>query len=165
MEFTALQIADLLNGKVQGNKDVLVSHLSKIEDAKAGALSFLANPRYTPYVYTTGASVTLVSSDFKPDNDLTTTLVLVDDPYSSFTKMLNHFAALKQTKTGVHKHSSIESKVSYGKDFYLGAFSVLSERVNIGDNVKIHHNVHIGADVSIGDNTIIYSSQKTGIFY
>lgn len=157
MEFTALQIADLLNGTVQGNNDVLVSHLSKIEDAKAGALSFLANPKYTPYVYTTGASVTLVSSDFKPDNELTTTLVLVDDPYNSFTKLLSHFAALKQTKTGVHKHSSIDSEVSYGKDFFLGAFSVLSERVNIGDNVKIHHNVHIGADVSIGDNTIIYS--------
>lgn len=157
MEFTALQIAELLNGSVVGNQDALVSHLSKIEDAEAGALSFLANPKYTPYVYTTGASVTLVSSEFKPEKEYTTTLIQVDDPYDSFTKLLGHYAALKQTKTGIHKQSVIESEVSYGKDFFLGAFSVVSERVNIGNNVKIHHNVHIGSDVTIGDNTIIYS--------
>lgn len=157
MEFTALQIAELLNGSVVGNHDALVSHLSKIEDAQAGALSFLANPKYTPYVYTTGASVTLVSSEFKPEKEYTTTLIQVDDPYDSFTKLLGHYAALKQTKKGIHKQSVIESEVSYGKDFFLGAFSVVNERVSIGNNVKIYHNVHIGSDVTIGDNTIIYS--------
>lgn len=157
MEFTALQIAELLNGSVVGNQDACVSHLSKIEDAEAGALSFLANPKYTPYVYTTGATVTLVSNDFQPEKDYNTTLIKVEDPYDSFTKLLGHYAALKQAKSGIHKQSVIESEASYGKDFFLGAFSVISNHVSIGNNVKIYHNVHIGSHVTIGDNTIIYS--------
>ena len=109
MEYTASQIAEILNGSIVGDKDARVSTLAKIEEATEGSLAFLANPKYTPFVYSTKASITLVSENFQPEKKISTTLIKVSDPYQSFTTMLNQFNGSAKELIGIHNHSVIDS--------------------------------------------------------
>lgn len=160
MKFTALQIAGILEGDVVGNPDAEVSKLSKIEEGFKGALTFLSNPKYTHYIYTTKASITIVNKSFKPESHIETTLIKVDDAYLAFSKILEYYNSVKPNKTGIEEPSFIAVSAKYGKEIYVGAFSYISDNVSIGNNVKIFPNAFIGDNVQIGDNTIIFSGAK-----
>ena len=160
MKFTASQIAGILEGKVEGDPDVEVSKLAKIEEGSAGAITFLANPKYTSYIYSTKASITIVSDKFTAEEDLSTTLIKVKDPYNAFSKLLEYYNQVKLNKSGIEKPSYISESAVYGEDLYLGAFSYLGENVRLGDNVKIFPNAYIGDNVKIGNNVIVFPGAK-----
>ena len=160
MKFTAQQIAGILEGDVVGNPDVEVSKLSKIEEGFDGSLTFLANPKYTPYIYTTEASITIVNKSFIPENKIRTTLIKVDDAYLAFSKILEYYNSVKPQKVGVEQPSFISESAKYGKDVYIGAFSYIGENVVMGNDVKIFPNAYIGDNVVLGDNSIVFSGAK-----
>ncbi len=160
MKFTASQIAGILEGDVVGDPDVEVSKLAKIEEGTEGSLTFLANPKYTPFIYSTKASITIVGKDFEAENEITTTLVKVEDAYKSFSKLLEYYNQVKMNKTGIEQPSFISESSKHGEGLYLGAFSYIGDNVRIGDNVKIFPNSYIGDNVSIGDNCIIFAGAK-----
>lgn len=160
MKFTAQQIAGILEGDVVGNPDIEVSKLAKIEEGFEGALTFLANPKYTPYIYSTKASVTIVNKTFVPDNSVETTLIKVDDAYLAFSKILEYYDSVKNNKVGIEQPSFIADSSRYGENVYLGAFSYIGENVVMGDSVKIFPNAYIGDNVVIDDNTIVFSGAK-----
>ncbi|MDN3667179.1 UDP-3-O-(3-hydroxymyristoyl)glucosamine N-acyltransferase [Algibacter miyuki] len=160
MKFTAQQIAGILEGDVIGNPDVEVSKLSKIEEGFEGSLTFLANPKYTAHIYKTKASVTIVNKTFKPEKELNTTLIKVEDAYVAFSKILEYYNSVKLNKVGVEQPSFISESAKYGDNVYIGAFSYISDNVSIGENVKIFPNSYIGENVVLGDNTIIFAGAK-----
>ena len=160
MKFTAQQIAGILEGEVVGNPEVEVSTLSKIEEGAEGALTFLANPKYTAYIYSTEASVTIVNKTFQPEHDLKTTLIKVDDAYVAFSKLLEYYNAVKLNKVGIEQPSFISESAKYGDDIYVGAFSYIGTNVVIGKNVKLFPNSYVGDNSVIGDNTIIFAGAK-----
>ncbi|MBT8285962.1 MAG: UDP-3-O-(3-hydroxymyristoyl)glucosamine N-acyltransferase [Flavobacteriaceae bacterium] len=160
MKFTASQIAGILEGEVHGNPEISVHKLAKIEEGVEGSLTFLANPKYTHYIYSTEASITIVNRDFQPEQELNTTLIKVDDAYKSFSKLLEFYNNVKHNKVGIEEPVFLSESASYGEDFYLGAFSYLGNNVKIGKNVKIFPNVYVGDNVTIGDNVMIYSGAK-----
>ncbi len=160
MEFTAEQIAGILDGEIFGNPQAKVSKLAKIEEGVDGALTFLANPKYTNHIYTTKASVTIVNRDFIPEKDLSTTLIKVDDAYKSFSKLLEYYNLVKNNKQGIESPSFKSDTATFGDGVYLGAFSYLGENVVLGENVKIYPHAYIGDNSIIGNNVTIYSGAK-----
>ncbi|OUR91986.1 UDP-3-O-(3-hydroxymyristoyl)glucosamine N-acyltransferase [Flavobacteriales bacterium 34_180_T64] len=160
MNFTAEQIAGILEGDIVGNPDVEVSTLSKIEEGTKGSLTFLANPKYTQYIYSTKASITIVNKTFIPENDLETTLIKVEDAYKSFSKLLEYYNQIKMNKSGIEQPAFISDSAKIDESIYLGAFSYIGENVVIGKNVKIFPNAYIGDNVTIGDNTVLFSGAK-----
>lgn len=160
MKFTAEQIAGILDGEIVGNPNVEVSTLSKIEDGALGSLTFLSNPKYNNFIYTTEASVTIVNKSFFPEGKIATTLIKVEDAYSAFSKILEFYNQAKNNKVGIEALSVMAESVKYGENFYLGSFSYIAENVIIGKNVKIHPNCFIDNNVIIGDNTNIYAGVK-----
>jgi UDP-3-O-[3-hydroxymyristoyl] glucosamine N-acyltransferase len=160
MKFTAAQIAGILEGEVIGNPDALVFKLAKIEEGTEGSLTFLANPKYVNFIYTTQATITIVNNDFVPENELSTTLIKVEDAYQSFSKLLEYYNQVKLMKSGIEKPSVISENVTYGEQLYLGSFSYVGKNVTIGNNVKIYPNCFIGDNVSIGDNCIFFAGVK-----
>ena len=160
MVFTAGQIAGILEGEVEGNPEISVHKLAKIEEGEIGSLTFLANPKYTSFIYTTKASVTIVNKDFVPEQDLETTMIKVDDAYESFSKILEYYNQVKNIKIGIESPVFTADDAVYGKDFYLGAFSYLGNKVIIGNNVKIYPNVFVGDNVRIDDNVVIFAGAK-----
>lgn len=160
MKFTAQQIAEILEGDVVGNAEVEVSKLSKIEEGQEGTLTFLANPKYTPYIYSTKASIAIVNKTFNPEYDIETTLIKVDDAYAAFSKVLEYYNLVKLNKSGIEQPSFLAESSKYGENIYIGAFSYLGENVILGDNVKIFPNVYIGDNVTIGNNTIVFAGCK-----
>jgi UDP-3-O-[3-hydroxymyristoyl] glucosamine N-acyltransferase len=157
MKFTAQQIAEILEGEVVGNPNVEVSKLSKIEDGQVGSLTFLSNPKYLNYIYTTQASVTIVNSTFVPEKTVTTTLIKVTDAYGAFTKLLEFYNQVKLNKTGIESLSFIDESVSYEPDLYLGSFAYIGKNVVLGKNVKIYPNSYVGDNVVIGNNVTIFA--------
>jgi len=161
MEFTANQIAEFLQGKVEGNGEVKVNNVAKIEEGTAGTLAFLANPKYTPHIYETSASIVLVNDNFKPEKDIKSTLIYVADAYQSFASLLELVAeTMFEKKTGIEQPNFMHESVNHGDDLYLGAFAYIGKNVKLGKNVKIYPQVYIGDNVSIGDNATIYSGAK-----
>lgn len=162
MEYKASQIASLLGGTVEGNPDAVVSELSKIEEGKTGSLSFLSNPAYNSYLYTTDASVVIVGKDFIAEQPLkkTCTLIRVEDSRVAFGKLLEMYQKSKNNRTGIEQPSFISKSAILGKDVYVGAFAYIGENVKLGNNVKLFPNVFIGDNSVIGDNTTIYSGVK-----
>lgn len=159
MEFSAQQIADLLEGTIEGDAEVTVNNLSKIEEGRPNTLSFLANPKYTEYIYDTDASVVIVGSDFKADRPVknTCTLIRVEDAYGSFAKLLGMYNQIKNNKTGIDETAAVASSATLGSAIYVGANSVIGNNCAIGDNVKIHPTATIGDNCTIAAGTIIYS--------
>ncbi len=160
MKFTAAQIAGILNGTVEGDEGVEVSKLSKIEEGGEGSLTFLANPKYTQYIYSTQASITIVNKDFTVDNKLETTLIRVDNAYKAFSQLLEYYNQVKMNKIGIEKPVFISESAEYGENIYIGAFTYIGDNVKIGNDVKIYPNVYLGDNVSIGDNTIVFMGAK-----
>ena len=161
MKFTATQIAGILNGEVDGDAEVEVSQLSKIEEGTKGSLTFLANPKYTSFIYSTEASITIVDKDFHAENDITTTLIRVDDAYKAFSQLLEYYNQVKMNKTGIEQPVFISDSAQFDEaTLYLGAFSYVGDNVTIGENVKIYPNVYIGDNVTLGDNVIVFAGAK-----
>lgn len=161
MEFTVNQVAGLLGGRVQGNGNDKINMLAKIQDAKPGQIAFLSNPKYEQFIYTTNASAVIVKNDFVPKKELTCSLILVDDPYTSFTALLEEYhKMISFQKTGVEQPSFIGTDSTTGAGIYRGAFSYIGNNVRIGSNVKIYPNAFIGDDCVIGDNTVIHPGVK-----
>lgn len=160
MKFTASQIAEILEGDIVGDPNTEVSTLSKIEEGEKGSLTFLSNPKYTPYVYSTNASVVVVNRTFVPEKEVKATLLKVDDAYSSFSKLLDFYNGMKPTKSGREEPHFISERATLGNDLYIGAFSYISDNVKLGNNVKVYPNTYIGENVSIDDNTVIFSGVK-----
>lgn len=160
MDFKAQNIADLLQGTVEGDANVSVNNVSKIEDGQPGTLSFLANPKYEKYIYETQASVVLVNKDFQPEKTINSTLIRVDDAYQAFASLLELVDQFQKQKSGIEQPSFIDESAKTGKDIYLGAFAYIGMGSKVGDSVKIYPQAYVGSNVTIGDNTIIYAGAK-----
>ncbi|WP_420573384.1 UDP-3-O-(3-hydroxymyristoyl)glucosamine N-acyltransferase [Kordia sp.] len=160
MKFTATQIAGILEGDIVGDPNTEVSKLSKIEEGIEGSLTFLANPKYTQYIYSTRASITIVNKEFTAEEELTTTLIKVDDAYKSFSKLLEYYNKVKLNKVGIEQPAFISETAEYGKELYFGAFSYMGDNVKIGDYVKVYPNAYIGDNVTIGNNVVIFAGAK-----
>lgn len=160
MKFTAQQIAKILDGEIVGDASVEVKALAKIEESKKGDLSFLANPKYMPYIYTSKASIVVVNKSFTPDKKINTTLIKVDDAYTSFSQLLELYNQIKFNKVGLSKKADIDSSSTIGEDVFVGAFTSISEGVILEKNVKIYPNCYIGKNVTIKENTILFSGVK-----
>jgi len=160
MKFTAAQIASILEGEVVGNPNAEVFKLSKIEEGEEGSLTFLSNSKYVNYIYSTKASVTIVNSTFIPEQEITTTLIKVEDAYQAFSKLLEYYNQVKLMKSGIEQPSVISENVTYGKDLYLGSFCYIGKNVVIGNNAKIYPNSFIGDNVTIGDNCIFFAGVR-----
>ncbi|WP_395633254.1 UDP-3-O-(3-hydroxymyristoyl)glucosamine N-acyltransferase [Flavobacterium sp.] len=160
MKFTAAQIAGILEGEVVGNPSAEVFKLSKIEEGTEGSLTFLANPKYVNYIYSTNATITIVNSTFEPESELKTTLIKVEDAYQSFSKLLEYYNQVKLMKSGIEQPSVISENVTYGENLYLGSFSYIGKNVVIGKNVKIYPNSFIGDNVTIGDDCIFFAGVR-----
>jgi UDP-3-O-[3-hydroxymyristoyl] glucosamine N-acyltransferase len=161
MEFTITQIAGMLGGQVSGDGTQKINMLGKIQDAKTGQVAFLANPKYEQYIYTTEASAVIVKKDFQPRKEIATTLILVDDPYTSFTSLLEEYHKLISfQKTGIEQPCFIGTDSEVGINIYRGAFSYIGSRSKIGNNVKIYPHAYVGDDVTLGDNTILHTGVR-----
>jgi UDP-3-O-[3-hydroxymyristoyl] glucosamine N-acyltransferase len=160
MKFTAEQIADILEGEVVGNPNATVWQLSKIEEGVEGSLTFLSNPKYANFIYSTKASVTIVNNSFIPENEIITTIIKVEDAYSAFAKILEFYNQSKSNKSGIESHSVISENVTYGENLYLASFSYIGANTVLGNNVKIYPNCFIGENVVIGDNVTIFAGAK-----
>ena len=160
MKFTAHQIANLLDGEIVGDENAEVFTLSKIEEGKRGSLTFLSNPKYTPFIYSTDATITIVNNDFVAEKEINTTLIKVDNAYAAFSTLLEHYNNIKNNKIGIESPVSIAESAIIGDDVYVGAFTSIGENVRIGNNVKIYPNCFIGDNVTIGDHTTIFAGTK-----
>jgi UDP-3-O-[3-hydroxymyristoyl] glucosamine N-acyltransferase len=160
MQFTAQQISFMLNGTVEGNPDVSVNQLAKIEEAASGSLSFLANPKYEPFLYTTNASIVIVNNDLALSEPVKCTLVRVENAYSAFTILLEKYNTIKLNKTGIEEPNFIHPSAKIGKNAYVGAFAYIGPNVTIGDNCKIYPNTYIADNVVIGNDVTFYAGVK-----
>ncbi len=156
MNFTVRQIAQLLNGHIEGDPEIMVTGLSKIEEGLPGTLSFLANPKYTSYIYTTRASVVIVNKSFTPDQPLASTLIRVDDPYTSFARLLELYDHTKSLTAGISRYAVISASARLDEHVYVGDLSCIGNEAIIACHVKIFPQVFIGDRVQIGENTLIY---------
>ena len=160
MNFTATQIAEILEGDIIGDPNIEVSKLAKIEEGTEGSLTFLSNEKYTSYLYTTNASIAIVNKTFKPTQEIGVTLIKVDDAYSAFSKLLTFYNEAKQHKTGKEDPHFISESAKVGINIYLGAFTYIGNNVKIGDDVKIYPHCYIGDNVTIESGSTLFSGVK-----
>ncbi len=161
MQFTAAQIAQIINGEIVGDAASTVSSFGKIEEAKEGQLAFLANPKYEDFLYTTGASVIIINRTLQLKQPLSATLIRVQDPYSSFAVLLDTYQQIKTEQlSGIQQPCFIHPSATIGENVYIGALAYIGENVRIGNGVKIFPQSFIGNNTSVGDNTIIHAGVK-----
>jgi UDP-3-O-[3-hydroxymyristoyl] glucosamine N-acyltransferase len=156
MQFTAQEISFMLNGTVEGNPEATVNQLSKIEEASAGSLSFLANPKYEQYLYTTDASVVIINNDQQISEPVKATLIRVENAYSAFSVLLEKYNSIKLNKTGIEQPSFIHPSAQVGENCYVGAFAYIGSGVKLGNNCKIYPQAYIAENVTIGDNVTLF---------
>ena len=161
MEFTVAQVAQLLEGTVEGDGNQQINRLEKIEEATPGSIAFLANPKYTEFIYTTQASAVIVNKDFVAQKDISSALIRVENAYASFARLLEEYERMtRKVRAGVEQPSYQSDSVKLGTDVYLGAFSHLGDQVSVGNGSQIYPNSVIGDNVEIGENTTIYGGVK-----
>lgn len=163
MQFTAKQISEFLEGSIDGNPDVAITELSKIEDGKEGSLSFLSNPKYETFLYSTQASVVIVSKDFTPNQPFTSTLIRVDNPYSSFTILLDKYNEAMNAQaalSGIDKLAFVHPMAKIGSNVFIDAFAYVAENVVIGDGCRLNAQTFIGANTKIGENSTFFPGVK-----
>ena len=164
MKFTVGEIAEIIKGKVIGDEQIIIRSLSKIESGKEGSLSFLANSKYNHFLSTTKASAIIIGSDYNIEDNISTTLIKVDDPYQSFALMLNEFSKDQHSEVGIHDSAIVDKSASIGSDTYIGPNVHIGKDSIIGNRVKIYANCSVSDNVRIGDNTIIYSGVNVNSF-
>jgi UDP-3-O-[3-hydroxymyristoyl] glucosamine N-acyltransferase len=160
MEFKAGDIASMLQGTVDGDAAVKVWKLARIEEGAPGALSFLANPKYTAYIYNTASSVVIVNNTFEAEHPISATLIRVPDAYSAFARLLEIYNEIQRNKTGISEKAHISASATMGSNLYVGEFAFIGENVKIGDNVKIYPQAYLGDNVIVGDDTTIFPGAK-----
>lgn len=160
MDFSAKQIAELLNGEVVGDENSLISDISKIEEGRKGTISFLSNSKYEKYIYSTNASIVLVNRSFTPSQKIKSTLIKVDDSYESVATLLSFYDSVVNNKQGISEQSFISKSTNASNLMYLGEFSFIGDNVKIGKNVKIYPQVYVGDNVIIGDNVTLHAGVK-----
>lgn len=160
MEFTAALIADFLQGTIEGDPNVKVTDFAKIEEGQPLALSFLANPKYEKYLYTTQSSVVIVNATLKLEKPVLCTLIRVPDAYQAFASLLQLYESMKKPRIGIEQPSFVSPQAVVGKSVYVGAFAYIASGAVLGDNVQIFPQVYIGENVSIGANTVVYAGVK-----
>ncbi len=162
MQFTAQQIAAIINGSIEGNHDTIVKSVAKIEEAKEGDLCFLSNPKYEEYLYTSKASVVIVSKSLELNGAVSPTLVRVEDAYSAFAVLLEKYNEIISgaSKTGIDSDAKISATATLGKDVYVGSFAYVGDNARIGDNVKIYPGAFVGDNAVIGNNTRLYAGVR-----
>lgn len=160
MQFSAIELAALLEGKVEGNPSITVHNIAKIEEGQTGDLSFIANPKYVPFAYTTQASILLVSDDLVLTEKIQPTLIRVKDPYAAFTILLQKYNELIGKKTGIEQPSFVSPSAKLGENVYIGAFAYIGKNVTIGNHVQIYPQAYIGDNVTIEEHTRIDSGVK-----
>ena len=162
MQFTAKQIADFIGGRVEGNENAVVSTFAKIEEGQEGAITFLSNPKYTPYIYETKASIVLINEDVELEKPVSATLIRVKNAYECVAKLLQMYAASLPKKTGVHPLAFVAESAQIGKDVYIGPFTYVGEGVKIGDGSIINPNVTIYDGCQIGKHVTIHAGSVIG---
>ncbi len=160
MKLTTEQLAALVHGTIEGDAKAYITNYSKIEEATEGCLTFLANPKYTHFIYTTKATAVLVRKDFEAEQPITTTLIRVDDPYETLAFLLNMVSGQAPAKKGIEQPSFISEGVELTDDVYVGAFAYIGKGVTVGKNVKIYPQVYVGDNVTLGDDVILYPGVK-----
>ena len=160
MNFTANDIAEFLNGEVDGDGTVVVNNVSRIEEGELGTLSFLANPKYVHYIYETKSSIVLVNKDFVADKKIAATLIRVEDAYQALAQLLEMYEQSKPKHVGIEQPSFVSKTATVGEQVYIGAFAYVGSHVTLGKNVKLYPHVYVGDNVIIGDNTILNSGVK-----
>ena len=158
MEFSAKQIASFIEGEVYGDRDATVNTFAKIEEATPGSITFLANPKYVQYIYTTKATIVLVSKEFEPENEIHSTLIRVDDVYDSLAKLLNIYEQQKPKLKGIDPLASVAESAKIGKDVYIAPFAYVGKDAVIEDEAQIYPHCYVGENSIIGKNTILYSN-------
>ncbi|MGZ8537387.1 MAG: UDP-3-O-(3-hydroxymyristoyl)glucosamine N-acyltransferase, partial [Flavisolibacter sp.] len=161
MQFTAAQISSLVNGNIEGNADIAVTSFGKIEEAEQGQLTFLANPKYEEYLYTTNASMVIINDAYELRQPVKPTLIRVADAYTAFALLLSKYQEIvTQQMQGIQQPSFIASSAKLADEVFIGAFSYLGENVKVGKHTKIFPNSYIGDNVTIGDDCIIHPGVK-----
>lgn len=161
MQFTAAQIAMMINGKVEGNAEAAVASFGKIEEAGDGQLAFLANPKYEEYLYSTGASIIIINDSLELKKKINATLIKVPDAYSAFATLLEKYQQIqRQQLTGIQQPAYIAATAKIGDNVYVGAFAFIGEHVIVSDGAKIYPNAYLGNNVTVGKNTIIHPGVK-----
>lgn len=160
MEITPKGLAALTGGTVEGDGDVKITGFAKIEEAKPGDVSFIANPKYAHYIHTTKASAVLVGKDFDPEGEFSATLIRVDDPYATLAQLLRFVESQKPQPKGIEQPSFIAEGVSVPDDAYVGAFAYIGKGVKLGKNVKVYPQAYLGDGVTVGDDTVIRAGVK-----
>ena len=157
MKFTAKQIASFIGGEIVGNENAEIYTFAKIEEGVPGAISFLANPKYAEYIYTTQSSVVLVNKDFEPKDEIQATLIKVDNAYESLAKLMMMYEAAKPKKQGISSLASIAGSAKIGENCYIAPFVVIGDGCEIGDNCMLHDGVSIGDGAKLGNGCILYA--------
>jgi UDP-3-O-[3-hydroxymyristoyl] glucosamine N-acyltransferase len=160
MTFTVLKIAEILSASVEGNPNTIIHSVCKIEEGFEGGLSFLANPKYTDFIYETKASAVIVSNDFVPEKPVQATLIRTENPYLSLAKLLEVYQQMKPKKSGISTLSHIAKTAHIGENVYIGEFVSVGENARIEDGVQLFPQVYVGDGVRIGKNCILYSGVK-----
>lgn len=160
MKFSAKQIAEIIQGEIIGDENVVVSYVSKIEEGVPGTISFLANPKYKSYIYESKASIVLVNRDIEFEKEISATLIAVDDAYSAFATLLDYYNQIKLNKKGISSLAYISPSAKIGKDVYIGEMAVIADNVVIGDRTKIYPQVYVGDNSKIGNDTTLFSGVK-----
>ena len=160
MKFSAAQIAQFLGGKIEGNPEVEVSNIAKIEEGSPGTLAFLANPKYEKFIYETKSSIILVNNDFVAAEEISATLIRVENAYQAFASLLEMVSQSRPQKTGIDQTAFIAESAKIGENVYIGPFSYIGENVTVEDNAKIFPQVFLGDNVKIGENSLLNSGVK-----
>jgi UDP-3-O-[3-hydroxymyristoyl] glucosamine N-acyltransferase len=160
MEFTARQIAEFIGGKIEGNEDVAISQVVKIDEESDGGLSFLANPKYEQFIYTTGADIVIVGTDFTAEKELKPTLIRVEEPYLAIATLLDMYNKMKLDKTGVSELAFVDDSAELGEDVYIGEFAFIGKNAVLGKGVKIYPNAYVGDHSRIGDGSTVFSGAR-----
>ena len=160
MEFTAEMIAGFLEGEIVGNPQAKVHTVSSIEEGKEGSLAYLTNPKYEPFLYTTGASIVLVDKTFEPTQEVKATLIKVENAGMCVLKLLEMYNAAKPRRKGISKMASISEEAEVGEDCFVGDFTVIERGVKVGKNCQIYPQVYLGQGVTVGEGTTIYPGVK-----
>lgn len=160
MRISIEQLATLVHGTIEGDSTAIINNYSKIEEATPGCLTFLANPKYTHYIYTTKATAVLVRNDFVPEQPVSATLIRVDDPYETLAQLLNIVSSQAPAKMGIENPCYIGEGTELPSDIYVGALAYVGKNVTIGSNVKIYPQAYVGDNVTLGNDVIIYPGVK-----
>ena len=160
MEFSARQIAEALNGTVDGDPDVRISRLSKIEEGTPGSMTFLANPLYTDFIYTTRASIVVVNQDFVPSKPVSATFIRVENAYAAFAKLLEIFNSMKSSRSGVSSMAFVSKSAKLGENVFIGEYAYIGDHAVIGNDSRIYPQAYVGESVTIGEKTTLYPGVK-----